>query len=197
MEWALAEIKKIQTAARSGKPIVKPRWPVIIMRTPKVSTSSYSQLGTNAHRIFINKGMSGPKELRGDFIEGSFHSHQVPLPAAKTDKVELDALQAWLSSYKPQELFHLKGSEDSLQDGRPVDEVLSVIPELKEKKLGQKRESYAAFEALKIPEWIERGVERGGQESCMKLVGKFLKEVIKQCVHPHSTYASTDLVHSF
>ena len=37
MEWALAEIKKIQTAARTGKPIVKPRWPVLIMRTPKVS----------------------------------------------------------------------------------------------------------------------------------------------------------------
>lgn len=37
MEWALSEIKKIQKAARSGKPIMKPRWPVIIMRTPKVS----------------------------------------------------------------------------------------------------------------------------------------------------------------
>ena len=37
MEWALAEIRKIQKAARSGKPIVKPRWPVLIMRTPKVS----------------------------------------------------------------------------------------------------------------------------------------------------------------
>lgn len=36
MEWALGEIKEIQTAARSGKPIVKPRWPVLIMRTPKV-----------------------------------------------------------------------------------------------------------------------------------------------------------------
>ena len=36
MEWALGEIKKIQTAARSGKPIVKPRWPVLILRTPKV-----------------------------------------------------------------------------------------------------------------------------------------------------------------
>jgi phosphoketolase len=37
MEWALGEIRKIQMAARSGKPIMKPRWPVLIMRTPKVS----------------------------------------------------------------------------------------------------------------------------------------------------------------
>lgn len=37
MEWALGEIKRIQSAARSGNPIVKPRWPVLIMRTPKVS----------------------------------------------------------------------------------------------------------------------------------------------------------------
>ena len=37
MEWALSEIKKIQHAARSGNPIVKPRWPVLILRTPKVS----------------------------------------------------------------------------------------------------------------------------------------------------------------
>lgn len=42
MDWALGEIKKIQTAARSGNPIVKPRWPVLILRTPKVSASSRS-----------------------------------------------------------------------------------------------------------------------------------------------------------
>lgn len=41
MEWALAEIHKIQKAARSGNPIVKPRWPVLIMRTPKVSPSLF------------------------------------------------------------------------------------------------------------------------------------------------------------
>jgi xylulose-5-phosphate/fructose-6-phosphate phosphoketolase len=41
MEWALAEIKNIQTAARTGKPIVKPRWPVLIMRTPKVGGTRY------------------------------------------------------------------------------------------------------------------------------------------------------------
>jgi phosphoketolase len=40
LEWALAEVKKIQQAARSGKPIIKPRWPMLILRTPKVSSPS-------------------------------------------------------------------------------------------------------------------------------------------------------------
>ena len=56
MEWALEEIRKIQTAARSGKPITKPRWPMIVMRTPK--------------------GWTGPRHSNGNAIEGSWRSHQ-------------------------------------------------------------------------------------------------------------------------
>jgi xylulose-5-phosphate/fructose-6-phosphate phosphoketolase len=56
MRWALAEIRKIQEAARSGKPITKPRWPVILMRTPK--------------------GWTGPREVSGNPVEGSWRSHQ-------------------------------------------------------------------------------------------------------------------------
>lgn len=102
LQWALGEIHKIQDAARNGRPIVKPRWPVLILRTPK--------------------GWSGPKEIHGEFIEGSFHAHQVPLPKAKTDKEELQALQAWLESYKPKELFDA--------EGRPNKKILSIIPEV-------------------------------------------------------------------
>lgn len=81
MQWALDEIRKIQTAARSGKPIMKPRWPVLIMRTPK--------------------GWSGPKKVAGEFVEGSFHAHQVPLMAVKSDADQLADLQKWLLSYGP------------------------------------------------------------------------------------------------
>jgi xylulose-5-phosphate/fructose-6-phosphate phosphoketolase len=90
MDWALSEIKKIQDAARSGKPIIKPRWPMLVLRTPK--------------------GLSGPKQIHGEYIEGSFRSHQVPLPAAKTSAEELQALENWLSSYNPQELFTKDGA---------------------------------------------------------------------------------------
>jgi xylulose-5-phosphate/fructose-6-phosphate phosphoketolase len=114
-------------------------------------------------------------------IEGSFHSHQVPLPNAKTDKEELQALQHWLSSYNPHELFHVKSeSSDHQGDGHPVDDVLSIIPE--NNKIGQRKEAYAAFTALQVPVWIDKGVEKGSQVSCMKVVGSFLKEIIKEYV---------------
>lgn len=157
MEWGLAEIKKIQQAARSGKPIFKPRWPVIILRTPK--------------------GLGGPKEIHGEFIEGSFHSHQVPLPAAKTDEEERKLLQKWLRSYKPQELFN--------EDGTPKPEVLEIIPEKNAKRLGQRVEAYDGYTPIKTPEWQQFGVEKGSQQSCMKVTGKFLKEVVAEYVLVH------------
>ncbi|KAJ7284572.1 phosphoketolase [Mycena rebaudengoi] len=166
MEWALAEIKKIQTAARSGKPIVKPRWPVLILRTPK--------------------GLGGPKEYNGELIEGSFHAHQVPLPGAKTSAGELAALQAWLKSYRPEELF--------TADGVPVPEVLSIIPQVAEKKLGQKAESYKAFKPIAVPEWTQFCVKQGEQESCMKAVGRLLKVVVKENPKSFRVFSPDELV---
>ncbi|KAF8896623.1 XFP N-terminal domain-containing protein [Infundibulicybe gibba] len=166
LEWALSEIKSIQTAARAGRPIVKPRWPVLILRTPK--------------------GLSGPKELRGELIEGSFHSHQVPLPGAKTDKEELQALQTWLSSYKPGELFETNGT--------PVAEVLSIVPEDTEKRLGMRRESYKGYIKLQTPQWDSLCAKKGTQESCMKAVGKFLKEVVKENPKTFRIFSPDELV---
>lgn len=65
-------------------------------------------------------------------------------------------------------------------DGHPVDDVLSIIPE--NNKIGQRKEAYAAFTALQVPVWIDKGVEKGSQVSCMKVVGSFLKEIIKEYV---------------
>lgn len=154
MEWAISEIHKIQKAARSGNTIVKPRWPVLILRTPK--------------------GLSGPKIVHGEIVEGSFHAHQVPLPLAKTSGEELGQLQSWLESYKPKELF--------TEDGSPIDEILSMVPEDPEKRLGQRKESYKAYKPLLAPDWATYCVERGTQESCMKAIGRFLKEVVKEYV---------------
>ncbi|EIM90845.1 D-xylulose 5-phosphate/D-fructose 6-phosphate phosphoketolase [Stereum hirsutum FP-91666 SS1] len=152
MEWAIFEIHKIQKAARSGSPIVKPRWPVLILRTIK--------------------GWGAPKMLNGKYIEGSFNSHQVPLPAAKKSDEQLSLLNDWLSSYKPRELF--------TEDGKPVEEVLSIVPEGDDKKMGMRKEANANFRALDVPNWIEMGVQKGEQKSCTKVVGEFLHEVIKR-----------------
>jgi xylulose-5-phosphate/fructose-6-phosphate phosphoketolase len=125
-------------------------------------------------RIF--KGWSGPKSFHGEFIEGSFHAHQVPLPNAKSSSEELAALDAWLASYRPTELFHC-GPNGT---GEPVASILRIIPQRDDKKLGQRRESYAAYEPLHVPDWLPMGVAKDTQESCMKHVGKLLKVVIKQ-----------------
>jgi len=156
MRWAIEEIRKIQNAARSGQPIMKPRWPIIILRTPK--------------------GWSGPKELHGKFIEGSFHSHQVPLPNARKDKDELNALQVWLQNYKPEELF--------TENGDVIDEIKSVIPTSDSKKLGQRFEAYKGYAAPDLPDWREFGVHKGSQESAMKTIGKLIDKVFVQ--NPHS-----------
>ncbi|PPQ63927.1 hypothetical protein CVT24_010325 [Panaeolus cyanescens] len=166
MDWAIGEIRKIQSAARSGKPIVKPRWPMLVLRTPK--------------------GLHGPKEMHGEFIEGSFHAHQVPLPGAKTSAEELAVLQTWLSSYGPKNLFD--------KDGIPVSSVLDNIPKVNSKKLGQRVESYAAYSPLITPEWTSLSVEKGGQESCMKAVGRFLKQVVKENPKTFRIFSPDELV---
>ncbi|KAL2133158.1 hypothetical protein VTI74DRAFT_2819 [Chaetomium olivicolor] len=155
LEWALAQIRKIQKAARSGKPIVKPRWPMLVLRTPK--------------------GWTGPKEVEGKIIEGSFHSHQVPLPKANSDETQLKALQGWLSSYKIHEL---------IKDGRPTDSVLRILPTDDAKKLGQIKTAYDPYIPLKPVDWKEFAVEKGTDQSCMKVTGAFLDKVFQ--VNPKS-----------
>ncbi len=100
LDWAYHEIRRIQQAARSGQPLVRPRWPVILMRSPK--------------------GMSGVKEMDGEPIEGSFRSHQVPIPDPKTNPEHLHLLEGWLRSYHIGELFD--------GHGRPRPDILDQCP---------------------------------------------------------------------
>ena len=150
MEWALSEIRKIQKAARSGKPIMKPRWPVLIMRTPK--------------------GWSGPKKVHGEFVEGSFRSHQVPLVAAKRNPEELAELQAWLKSYKPEELFK--------DNGDVIDEIKSVVPEVHSKRLGQRKEVYTSYEGINTVDWKAWSLKKGGTASSMQTIGILLDQIL-------------------
>ncbi|KAF3927963.1 hypothetical protein ABW20_dc0109159 [Dactylellina cionopaga] len=153
MEWALCEIRKIQKAAREGNAIMKPRWPVIIMRTPK--------------------GWGCPARLGEKLIEGSFHSHQVPLPAAKKDETQLKLLEEWLNSYNISELIDAKS-------GRPIDEVTSIIPKDPERKLGQVSETYKGYSPLELPDWLDFATEKNEtMASSMKSGGEFLTKLIE------------------
>jgi len=119
--------------------------------------------------------------MHGEFIEGSFRSHQVPLPEAKTSKEELQALQDWLYSYRPHELFAIQGGR-GVVEGAPIEELLSIVPDKKHKRLGCRKEAYAAFTPIQVPEWIHLGVQKGLQASCMKVVGTLLRDTIKAYV---------------
>lgn len=100
----------------------------------------------------------------------------MPLPKAKSDKDHLDLLQQWLAGYKPDDLF--------TADGDIIDEIKSVIPTKNEKKLGQRIEVYNSYVPPKLPDWTMFGVEKGTDESAMKVIGKLINEVFVQ--NPHN-----------
>jgi xylulose-5-phosphate/fructose-6-phosphate phosphoketolase len=90
LEAAYQQIARIQREARVGREVGRPSWPAIVLRTPK--------------------GWTGPREVGGHQVEGSWRSHQVPLPAARTDPEQLAELEEWLRSYRPEELFDATGT---------------------------------------------------------------------------------------
>ncbi|BCJ32488.1 phosphoketolase family protein [Actinocatenispora sera] len=83
------EIATIRHDARNGAGIERPAWPMIVLRTPK--------------------GWTGPVEVDGKQVEGSYRAHQVPIPNARTDEKHRQQLEEWLLSYRPEELFDGEG----------------------------------------------------------------------------------------
>ena len=121
-------------------------------------------MGTN------EQGWGGPKKLGDEIIEGSFHAHQVPLPAAATDDQQLKLLNQWLASYKPHELFK--------SDGSPNEIVTSIIPEKPEMRMGQRRETYAGYIPLEVIDWKKYAVEAGSEASCMLTIGNLIDKIL-------------------
>jgi xylulose-5-phosphate/fructose-6-phosphate phosphoketolase len=108
--------------------------------------------------------------LGDEIIEGSFHAHQVPLPAAATDDEQLALLNQWLNSYKPLELFN--------KDGTPKEIVTSIIPEDHNLRMGQRKETYAALVPLRVPEWKKFGMPVGTEASSMLTIGNLLDKTL-------------------
>ncbi|MEV3930366.1 MULTISPECIES: phosphoketolase [unclassified Streptomyces] len=101
MDLALDRIGEYQRAARAGDTSARPRWPMIVLRTPK--------------------GWTGPAEVDGLPVENTWRAHQVPLPGVRDNPDHLRQLEEWMRSYRPQELFDA--------DGRPTAQVLDCVPE--------------------------------------------------------------------
>jgi xylulose-5-phosphate/fructose-6-phosphate phosphoketolase len=156
LDTCLDRITEVQSAARGRRRRADgpPVWPMIVLRTPK--------------------GWTGPPVVDGQPVEGTFRSHQVPLPAARTDDDHRKVLEQWLRSYRPEELFD--------HDGRPVPELLALVPE------GERRMSANPVANggrrpvdLRLPDWREHGVavERHGATSheATRVLGGWLREV--------------------
>ncbi|MFC8226620.1 phosphoketolase [Streptomyces sp. NPDC057287] len=101
MDLALDRIGEYQRAARDGGASARPRWPMIVLRTPK--------------------GWTGPEVVDGLPVENTWRAHQVPLPGVRDNPDHLRQLEEWMRSYRPRELF------DS--EGRPTAQVLDCVPE--------------------------------------------------------------------
>jgi xylulose-5-phosphate/fructose-6-phosphate phosphoketolase len=101
LDWAHGEIRAIQEDARAGRPRERPAWPMLVLRSIK--------------------GMGAPAEWHGEPLAGTWRAHQVPITDPRTDPAALAAVEGWLKSYKPEELFD--------KTGRPVAAILARCPE--------------------------------------------------------------------
>ncbi len=157
LDAAVAEMKTIQTESRKGNTIKRPRWPMIILRTPK--------------------GWTGPGEVDGLKTEGFWRSHQVPFAEMAAKPAHIKLLEAWMKSYKPQELFD--------ENGRLVPR-LADLPPKGNRRMGANPHANGGIllKDLKMPDFrdyavavAENGLTTG---EATKNLGRFLRDIMKQ-----------------
>ena len=131
LDTVMDEIKAIQKNARENHDTTRPKWPMIVLRTPK--------------------GWTGPKVVDGKQIEGSFRAHQVPITMEKPEE-HLPLLQAWLESYHAEELFDEKG--------RLIPELAELAPK-GDARLGANPHANGGLllKDLRLPDFRTYGIE--------------------------------------
>ena len=158
LDAVLAQIDQIQREARAlgeSQSPRRPRWPMIVLRTPK--------------------GWTGPKFVDGKAVEGSWRSHQVPIADFKTPE-HLQQLEDWLRSYRPEELFD--------ERGKFLDELAALAPTGR-RRMGSNPHANggALLQPLAMPRFHDYAVsvpEPGGVEAeATRVLGKFLRDVMK------------------
>ena len=156
LDRAVEHIKALQHQARVGGSTERPRWPMIVLESPK--------------------GWTGPKVVDGKTIEGTFRAHQVPIsdPAAHPGHLEL--LDAWLKSYRPDELFD--------EQGQLMPEIAALAPVgLRRMGANPHANGGALLRDLRMPDYREYGIEvakpgvRGSGDT--RVLGPFLRDVMK------------------
>lgn len=156
LEDVIKEIKRIQNSAREHKDATRPRWPMIIFRSPK--------------------GWTGPKIIDGHSVEGNFRAHQVPLAVDEAHPDNLSTLEQWLQSYRPQELFD--------QNGKVLDEVVDGLVPHGFRRMGANPHANGGELRLElnIPDFQRYGIDVKKRsemgEGDAHVLGRYLRDVI-------------------
>ena len=156
LDTAVEQIKKIQQDARVHGNLARPRWPMIVLNSPK--------------------GWTGPKMVDGLQVEGTFRSHQVPLSDPATHPEHLKLLEDWLRSYRPEELFD--------EQGRLKPELAELAPK-GERRMGANPHANGGIllRDLRMPDFRDYAVDvpspgvNGIGDT--HVLGRFLRDVAK------------------
>lgn len=157
LDRALAEIRRIQSAARSipVESLERPRWPMIVFQTPK--------------------GWTGPKFVDGEPVEGTWRAHQVPIADFKNPE-HLKQLEEWMRSYRPQELFD--------ENGKFREEFAALAPTGR-RRMGTNPHANGGelLVPLSMPHFREYAVDvarpGGVKAEDTRVLGRFLRDVMK------------------
>jgi xylulose-5-phosphate/fructose-6-phosphate phosphoketolase len=155
LDEALDEIAAFQRAARRDDDTSRPRWPMIVLRTPK--------------------GWTGPKTVDGVRIEGTWRAHQVPVLAARENPEHLRLVEEWLQSYRPEELFD--------ESGRLVPELAALAPRGERRMSANPHANGGVLlRDLDLPDFRDYAVavEQPGASfgEATRVLGGFLRDVI-------------------
>jgi xylulose-5-phosphate/fructose-6-phosphate phosphoketolase len=156
LDTVLTEIAEIQRRARSGAQWQRPQWPMIVLRTPK--------------------GWTGPAVVDGLPVEGTWRAHQVPLSAVRENPEHLAALEAWLRSYRPEELFDAAG--------RPLPELIGEAP-TGAQRMGASPHANGGLlvRPLDLPDFRRYAAEvtkpGGSSTEPTRVLGRWLRDVVR------------------
>ena len=157
LDRAVARIKDIQAEARGGgMGFRRPRWPMIVLRSPK--------------------GWTGPKTVDGKRVEGFWRAHQVPVGNARTDEGHRKVLEDWMRSYRPETLFD--------ETGRLRPELAALAPEGRRRMSANPHANGGLLRReLRCPRWQDFGlpVTKPGAEvgEATRTLGRYLRDVIR------------------
>ena len=163
LDAVLNDIQTIQTNARQNGNTERPRWPMIVLQSPK--------------------GWTGPKFVDGKPVEGTWRSHQVPLSQPADNPEHLPLLEEWLRSYKPEELFDERGK---------LKAELSELAPKGERRMGANPNANGGLllKDLRMPNYAEYAVAvpKPGtvKAEATRVLGGFLRDVMKLNLDRHN-----------